>query len=313
MSAVDSESNRPHRAGRLRLLARVFRLAYLRFGLGVANLMAAAIAFYSLLCLGPLGLLLAALLQAVFGQGGESYRRLHAVIAELGGHAAGQLLPQLDAALSNPGTYAASLGSIALLVWASLQLFEVIERSLTEVWPGRLVRGFFGRKLVALTVMAAGGALICGVVLASVMRVAVEARLRQIPGLEPTTLEFVRPGLRFLVEFMASVVAFTLLYKFVPVQRVPFRVAFAGALFAALLWHLISPVFTHMLAWSERSHAIYGSLAQVVTFCMWAFLGARILLAGGHFAAAYDHVVYHQRPPEEDDLFLERRRKQQKS
>jgi membrane protein len=102
------------------------------------------------------------------------------------------------------------------------------------------------------------------------------------------------------------VLAFTLLYKFMPVQRVAFRVAFAGGLCAALLWHLISPLFTQMLAWSERSNAIYGSLAHVMTFSFWAFLGARILLAGAHFGATYEHVFYLRRPPAEDESFIER-------
>ena len=309
MSTATPQDKRARAQGRLRLWGRVFRLAYLRFGAGVANLMAAAIAFYSLLCLGPLGLLLATLLQAIFGPGGRSYHRLQAVISQLGGRAAAELLPQVDSALASPSTAAASVASVAILVWAGLQLFEVIERSLTEVWPGKVVRGFLGRKLVALLAMAASGALICGVVIATGLRVALEARVRQIPGLDPTALSFVSPSLRFLGELSSSLVAFTLLYRFVPVQRVPLKVAFAGGLCAALLWHLISPAFAQMLAWSERGHAIYGSLAQVMTFCVWAFLGARIMLVGAHFAAAYDQVVYRRQPPEEDEAFIERRRR----
>jgi membrane protein len=298
---------KPRGSVRLRMWGRVLRLGYLRFGFSVATLMAAAVAFYSLLCLGPLGLLMAALLQAVFGQGGESYRWLQMVVRELGGQAAAQLMPQLNASLTNPSTYVASLIGLALLIWAGLQLFVVIERSLTEAWPGKLLRGYFGRKLVALSAMGAGGLLLCGVVLLNFMRITLEQRLRQIPGVAHTTVFFfVSPSLSFLIEFAASLVAFTLLYKFMPVPRIATRVAVAGGLFAAVAWHLVSPAFTYSLAWSARSQAMYGGLAQVMTFLLWAFLGARILIAGAHFAAAYEHVFYNHRPASDDEAFIER-------
>lgn len=305
MSAEAGEKEeRPSRPGGLRAWWRVLRLAYLRFGFSVASLMAAAIAFYSLLCLGPLGLLLAALLQSIFGKGGNSYAWLQMTIRELGGSAAEQLMAQLDTTLSNPGTYVASAAGLVLLIWAGLRLFEVLERSLTEVWPGKLLRGYVGRKLVALIAMAVGGALICGVVALNAMLVVVEAHLRQIAAYQPATLPFIRPSLRLLVEFPASLVAFTLMYKFMPVQRVPLRAALAGGVFSAVLWHVISPIFTYSLAWTARTQYVYGGMAQVVTFSLWAFLGARLLLAGAYFAAAYQHVFCHRHPPAEDGHFV---------
>ena len=305
MSAADDEKREPpRRAAGLRAWWRVLRLAYLRFGFSVASLMAAAIAFYSLLCLGPLGLLLAALLQSIFGKGGDSYRWLQITIRELGGQAAGQLMAQLDTTLSDPGAYVASAAGLVLLIWAGLRLFEVIERSLTEVWPGRVLRGYVGRKLVALLAMAVGGALICGVVALNAMLVVAEAHLRQIAAYQPAALPFIRPSLRLLVEFPASLLAFTLMYKFMPVQRVPFRVALAGGVFSAVVWHVISPIFTYSLAWSARTQYVYGGLAQVVTFSLWAFLGARLLLAGAYFAAAYQHVFHHRHDPSEDADFI---------
>ena len=146
------------------MLWRVLRVAYWRFCLGGTVLPAAAIAFFAVICVGPLGILFAAALQAALGPGTEVYPRIEAAINALGAETAVHVLPQVDAVLGNPEAPVAGAIGLVMLLWAGSRLFETVERGLTAVWPGRLLRGFFGRKLVGLVMM-----LVAGVVLAAFM------------------------------------------------------------------------------------------------------------------------------------------------
>jgi membrane protein len=283
---------------------RVARVGYLRFGFTRAPLVAAAVAFYSVTCLAPLGLLLSVALQRLLGPGGQSHEWLRQTLEDIGGDAAAGLLPQMDQLLTNPESVAASLLSLAMLLWAAHRLFDTLERALTGVWPGGLYRGIIHRKLVAFATMALACLALAALVLLEAALAALAARLQQaVPGLPAQALHALRPRLVGAIGFLLAVLAFFLLYKTLPVQRVPWRVALVGALSAGALWLALMPVFRLMMTHSFRGGAFYGGLAGVVTFSLWAFLVAEVLLLGAHMAVAYEHVFLAHRPQEEDDAF----------
>jgi membrane protein len=280
---------------------RVLRVTYLGFGFGGSSILAAAIAFYWLVGLGPLGILMAGVLERIFGPGGEAYQHLQVAVRELGGPAADQVMQQVSNLLANSQSHLINAVSVVLLVWSGLRLFETIERSLASVWPGRRLRGYFTRKLVALAMMVVAGVLLAGFVLLTAFLAVVRASLMRLPHVDPAAIATLRFPMALGLQFLLSGVAFTLVYKFVPVQKVAWRVATRGGLCAALLWQAASPLFLYILARSQQLSLLYGGLAWVVIFCVWALLGAWVLLVGAHFAAAYDHVIVQARPPAEDD------------
>ncbi len=293
--------------GSLRQFWRMVSLSYRRLFLHSGPLMAAAIAFYSVVCLGPLAILLGVALQLAYGPGTDVYRQIESAVADLGGEAAQQIMPQVDSLLANPMPHAASLVSLIALVWAGHRLFETVEHSLASIWPGRVLRTFWMRKLVALGMMAAAGLLLAGLMLLGTVAASLRAWLQAHPELPPQILDAVvqhRPRLSLLYVFGLSVVAYLMLYKFIPVRPVPSLAALSGALGAALLWQAASPVFTYVIRRSQEHSVIYGGLAGVVAFQLWVLLGAQIMLFGAHLAAACEHVFIRKRPVEEDDLFL---------
>jgi len=285
---------------------RVLRLAYRRMSQGVSAIMASSIAFYALVCLGPLMILSAWALQPLLGQGTRTYQWLQYLVDRLAGQTAGAIMQHIDALVTNPGPHAAGVVSIAVLAWAGLRLFEALDLSLTEVWPGHATRGFLMRKLIALAGMIVAGALLVAAIVINAIVPTVVGWLDRLPLAHPSSV-LLQPSLRLAVEVIITFVAFFLLFKFIPVQRVPTRVAVVGALFTTVVWKLVSPVFTLIIARAAEHSAIYGGLAGVVMFLTWAFFGARVLLAGAHFAAAYGHVIYQEAPERLDEAFVHSR------
>ncbi len=266
--------------------------------------MAAAIGFYALICLGPLGLLAAWSLQAVLGDRGGSYEWLKYTVNRLAGEAAGAIMGEIDALVANPNAHVAGIFGAIVLLWAGLRLFEALGISLTEIWPGREERTVVARKLTALAAMVAAGLLLLVVILLTAFVPAAVDLLARLPMIDPDSMVLLQPGLRVIIELAVAFTAFFLLYKFMPVQAVPTRVAAVGAAFTAVTWRAVTPIFTLTVARSAEQSAIYGGLAGVVMFLTWAFFGAHVMLLGAHFAAAYEHVICLQRPESLDDSFI---------
>ena len=281
---------------------RVVRATYLRFCYHPTDFMAAGIAFYALICLGPLSILLAAVLQFLLGPGTNTYARVEKIVNQLGAETATQVMPQVNALLQDPHAYAAGLVGLVMLLWASMKLFEMVERSLTEIWPGKVLRNFLTRKLVSLAMLGVAGVLLAAFLLLNALGAVLRGWLAQIPGVDRSALYWVRPEFALGLQFGLSILAFALLYKFLPVNRPPFRVALVGAVCAGVIWQCASPLFTYMMTLSPQRNAFYGGLAGVVIYSLWAFLGAQVLLLGAHFAASYEHVFVNRRGPEEDDM-----------
>lgn len=284
---------------------RVLRLAYLRFCFSGANFMAASLAFYSLLCMCPLAILLVAGLQSFGGLGASGYSWLERALQDLGVEAATAIVGQVTTLLQNPQPQVANLISLGALLWAGMKLFETMERALTEIWPGRVVRHYVARKLVALVAMTVAGVLLGSVVIFNATLAAARPWLQRIPVLEAAPLELLRPRFTLMFGFLTSALAFSLLYKLVPVQFVRTRSAAAGGLLAALMWFAASPIFTHLITRSNRYSIVYGGLGSVVIFSLWALLGAQVLLGGAHFTAMFEHVFMQRRPASEDDALVQ--------
>jgi YihY family inner membrane protein len=149
--------------------------------------------------------------------------------------------------------------------------------------------------------MAVAGLLLIAFVLANVFLVSARVWLQQFPEVDPNTLTIMHPAAALGIQFALSTVAFTLIYRYLPLQYPPWRVALGGGIVAAILWHVASPVFTYTMMRSQLYGASYGGLAGVVIFALWALLWGWVLLLGAHLAAAHDHVFIQRKPPSDDD------------
>jgi membrane protein len=111
------------------------------------------------------------------------------------------------------------------------------------------------------------------------------------------------PYLGFVITLLTQVMplvflctAFTFLYKLIPYTRVSFSAALVGGVTAGLLWQLVGAAFTAFVAHSVYYTAVYSSLAILVVFLIWLYVGWLIVLLGGEVAYVYQHpYAYHPR------------------
>jgi len=181
------------------------------------------------------------------------------------------------------------LGSVglAMLLYTVISLIQKIEQAFNYAWRVTDVRPFAQRFPQYLSLLTLGPVLFFSALGLSASlgnNQFVQSVMHMAPmGVLMETLSLVAPYLMISLTF-------AFVYLFVPSTRVHLSSAILGALIAGLLWESVGSLFGKVMAGSTQYTAIYSSLAILILFMIWVYLGWLILLIGTTIA------FYHQNP-----------------
>jgi len=179
-----------------------------------------------------------------------------------------------------------SLGLI-LLFYTVVSLMQKIERAFNYAWRVSDARSIAQRFSDYLSVIVIGPVLVFSAVgiTASAQSNSVVEALRTLPFAGELFDAIGR-----LVPYLLIVVAFTVIYIFVPNTRVKLRSALLGGAIAGVLWETTGWAFAAFVVNSAKYTAIYSAFASLILFMIWLYVGWLILLVGSSIA------FYHQHP-----------------
>jgi len=241
---------------------------------------AAALAYYTLLSLVPLGIL-AFSLADVF----EKFFNLDEKLADLllreglpdaAMRAGDEVRNAIDKARGASGRMGV-IGTV-LLVATSLGLFSALERALNRVWKVEDRRTAF-QRFRAFWLVLTLAPLLFG------LSVWATAKLRSA-GLQESLIGvgfLLRAGV-FLLPFVITWSAFFLLYMFLPNTRVKTTSALLGAVVAGSLWEVAKWGFNLYVANASQIDKVYGPLGILPLFIFWIYITWSIVLSGGALA-----------------------------
>ena len=171
--------------------------------------------------------------------------------------------------------------SIAVLLFTALSMAQKVEASFNFVWRVDRPRSLARRFREYLSVMLIGPvvmSLAMGLI-ATLSSTTLMSRLQQIQPLG----SFIS-GLSALAPYALVIVAFSLMYVFVPNSKIRLKPALAGGLFAGIIWAASGNLFTNFVAGASRIEAIYSGFAIVIVAMFWMYLSWLILLLGTQLA-----------------------------
>lgn len=254
-----------------------------------SSLLAAAIAYYALVCLAPLAILTVIALQAWLGSIEEAYDYFQQLIGAVF-PAPTEILTLLGEGLHTPNAVLGGVAGLVALTWAALRLFETIERGLSIVWAERPQRGIVIRKLVATATLVSVGILGGAFLLTMTVTAWLQRTLEQFnTGSELLTHILWHPHyVTGAAIFAISLLALFMAYKLLPEGRVSNRGALLATISTAVLAQVAGRVFNFAVAGIVKLSIIYGTLTWAIAFCLWAYWGATLLLFGAHLGWAYD-------------------------
>lgn len=168
--------------------------------------------------------------------------------------------------------------SVALIFVTALLLIATVEREINLMWAIRHRRPL-ARRVVVFALGATAGPLLVG---ASVWATTwlLTASLASVPLDESLADLVLKPA-----PLVFSTLALALMYRIVPVARVPWRNAFAGALVAAIAFEAAKHGFAFYLTHVPTWRVVYGALAAVPAFLVWIYVCWLIVLTGAAITA----------------------------
>jgi len=235
--------------------------------------MAAATAFFASFALPPIMIILIEIL-GIFG---HSRVIRHGLLDQLGVALDQNIAMQIRQILRNihhlPINPVTRVGGFIFLIFVATTLFEVIRRSINQLWKIRLKERPGLGFLLLYRARSIGIIMTAGLLFALVFLVDTTAWL--LPALANKILYHV-------VTVAAGMVWFTLVFLFQSYGRPDWRTAMAGGAFTGLLF-AIGEVLLHFFLSYNNMQTIYGASASLVLLLLFIFYSSFIFYFGACF------------------------------
>jgi len=250
----------------------------------------AALAYYTVLSLAPLLILLLAIAGLVLGKEaaqGQLFGQINSMVGPEGAKA----IEAMIAGASKPssGVVASIIGFLTLIFGASSVAGE-LKASLNLVWDhsdseAGLVSIVKDRSKALGVVLAGGFLLLVSLVISS----AIAAAGTYVTGVLPLP-EFILQALNFVVSLTVIAGVFAVLFKYLPDVKIEWHDVATGAVFTAILFGF-GKFLIGMYLGKASFGSTYGAAGSLVIVLVWVYYSAQIFFFGAEFTQVYAREI----------------------
>ena len=242
--------------------------------------LSAALAFYTLLSVAPLFVIVTAVAGLAFGQeaaSGQLAAQLRGLVGDAGAEVMTTAVEKADRPTA--GVVATAIGVVTLLFGAS-GVFGELQGALNTIWhvkpkPGRGVWGFVRDRFLSFGMVLAVGFLLLVTLVVSTALTALGGRL---DGLVPGLPVFMGVA-NFVVSFLVVATLFALMFQFLPDVRIGWRYAWFGAGVTAVLFTVGKSLIALYLGKAGVATP-FGAAGSLAAFVIWVYYSGLILFFG---------------------------------
>jgi membrane protein len=253
-----------------------------------AQNMGASLAFYSMLSLAPLLLLVLAVAGIIFGPDaarGRIVSEIQDLMGEAGARAIQDML--LNSAQQKEAGFFAGLLGVAMLLFGASGFFAALQTAMNRIWDirpktGRGLRGFVYDRLLSFTMVLGTGFLL----LVSLIISAGLSALNDFSMAYAPDFKFIMGGINFIVSFGIISLLFGLIFKCIPDAYIAWRDVFTGALITAFLFTVGKTAIGFYIGHSAFSSS-YGAAGSLVVVLVWVYYSAQILFFGAELTQVH--------------------------
>lgn len=263
-------------------LTRVARTAVLGLldhdGLNYAGSMA----YFSILSFVNVLLLGAVLLSFLIGEG-EARRVILSWFASNTPIDPDLIAAMIDAAINSRGSI--TLIGLVFLLWGALGFFGAVSRGINRAFTDGKPLFILREKLLGLLlILFSGGLILASVAIGFVTSYLQNASREVVDRLQGGDVAVALIG--SVLPFVMVFVAYLVLYRVVPSQKVTFGDVWPGALVAAVLWTLLRVGYTFYITEFANFEDLFGPLAAIITLIVFIYFASVVLLIGAEVARA---------------------------
>ncbi len=248
----------------------------------------AALAYYTLLSIAPLLILIVAICGLVFNRTTAEQDLLRQV-RDLAGYSGAETVRMLigDARRGRTGVLATCIGIVTLLFGAS-GVFMELRNSLNTIWgatprESSMWRDMIWQRLVSFgMVLALGFLLLVSLILSAGLTIAEKF----FTGVVPLHAALMGDVVNFIVSLIAIAALFALIFKYIPEVRIRWRDVGIGAVTTAILFSIGKTLLALYLG-TVGVGSTYGAAGSLVALVVWVYYSAQIFFFGAIFTRVY--------------------------
>ena len=248
--------------------------------------MGASLAYYTVLSLAPLLLVVITIAAFVFGHD-AAQRALVAQIQNLVGSEGAQAIQSIIQHASEQkttGVFASILGFLLLLFGASSVAIE-LRSAMNKIWAAKEeegVAGFLKQRSYAIAIVLGAGFLL-------LVSLVVSAGLAGVGKFVGGILPFAAWGaevMNILISMLVITGIFAVLFKFLPSVSILWHDVWVGAIFTAALFTLGKTLIGIYLGRASIGSS-YGAAGSLVLILVWVYYSAQIFFMGAEFTRVF--------------------------
>jgi len=245
----------------------------------------AALAFYSVLSIGPLLLIVIAIAGLAFGRAAVSgylYEEIRALVGDIGAQAIQAILA--SSANKGSGIVATLIGLVTLIVSAT-GFFAQLQDAMNAVWnvdetQKRHWSWFIRKRVLSFALIVGIGFLLLISLVVSAALAALNAFVAEYtPG-------FLTHLINHLVSFIVMTFMFGMVFKILPDVKIRWRDVWVGAAITAVLFSFGKYLIGLYLGHSALSSA-YGAAGSLIVLLVWIYYSTQIFFFGAEFTQVY--------------------------
>jgi len=252
-----------------------------------ASRLAAALAYYAVLSLAPLLILLITIGALAFGKE-AAQGAISGQIQGLVGTQSAQAIEEIIAHANKPttGAIASAIAIITLLLGAS-GVFGALQDGLNTIWevepkPGRGIIGMIKDRFLSLTMVLGVGFLLLVSLALSAALTALGDFIGGLLPLHTLVLQIVN----LIISFGVIALLFALIYKVLPDVEISWSDVWIGAAITSLLF-TIGKLLIGLYLGRGSVGSAYGAAGSLIVILIWVYYSAQILFFGAEFTQVY--------------------------
>lgn len=262
---------------RVRDLPKLLKLSVQSFLRDDVMSLAAGLAFYTILSLAPV-LLLVLFMTSWFSDDARAYliAKVHQVTGEAGKEVVEAILENARQQEALGGV--ASLIGLGVIVFSATAVFAHLQKAMNRIWnvrirPGRQLWGWGRKRLLSLlTILLLGVLLLGSLVVSTIVSLLLPSRLASTGD--------------FLLSLVIFGLLFALTFKLLPDVRVPLRGVLPGAFVTAVLFTLGKYALGKYFAFRGGA-SVYGAASSFAMLLIWIYYSAIVVFFGGELTKVY--------------------------
>jgi membrane protein len=247
-------------------------------------LLAGAVAYYALLSILPL-LILMVIALSHFVEQGELLLTLRRALEHVVPGQGGAIVGELGKFLQHRDVVGWVM--LATLIFFGTLAFKVIENAMSVIFLHRVAerwRPFWVSALLPFAYMVfLGLGLFVGTLMASEL-----VSMNVLAALGYYWLDTLAGFVLYLAGLAAEILIITSIYYLLPIVRIPLSHALIGGITATLLWEAVRRALLWYFGSLSQVDLVYGSLATSIIVLLTLEIAATILLLGAQVIAEYE-------------------------